>query len=307
MPGLIKRTIRFVCRRCDGCVFIKRLFLVCMATAFLSLVLTAIACMVDRFDVARRALSAFAPYSSSLPWMFVGLLAVVLLCHPAVSRWFKAIRELRIGAVALVCEPKIVFDEETTSRLEEIVQHAVAKQLVTGRFVETGSTSGSDKQSMNLMLAWKSTAEYPVGDKEDIAGLVQKWTTRDENELAVLHQHAARIGAKLINRNVRFKDGRFCFDGAFAKGGETILAEVKRASSLSKSFPSIKRAVESFSFGIDQLSKENAKEQSFHLLIDCENNEKPPKTELEQIRPLLDSVENSKLYLYNYRRSESHA
>ena len=282
----------------------------CSILVFAIVVVFASKCLMylDGQNIMRKALSCFAPYASSLPWILVIISITLILCIPRAPT--------AIADIASHIEQfgPVKFQLRTSSYDPSIVEEAYREiQQDDADSLEASNTSpspapfpvqnGDEKKDLATSQPDNVADDKPEApaQREKKARLARQLlvaikTVRHRRK-QILDFHAVRIGASIIEFNVQSQPGAARFDAVFKKGREYIFIKV-----LSISSPNILNTYTALQYSRTLLTENARRHSSIHFLVYAKD---------EQIASIpssifdIDTVENSDITPFLYLIDQS--
>ena len=233
-----------------------------------------VVCVIDRTNIARKCLKAFAPYSSSLPWVLCIVAFVLFLCIPGVLTTLLSIlrRIKKIGPVEL-------FPAEDPEEEDLIVSELPNK--LTGSIQKRGKAG-----SPQLIRAMKRVLQ-PDQQK----ALLSKLSSLKSMKQLLLSLHAGRFGANVMERKCRIKNNELFFDAHLLRGDDHIL--VRLLSGSSNDAPKVAKGIRE----IVEISPSCP--FVFHLLFYTSRKDKSMNVDFGEIRKIIFNISNIRLFFYS--------
>ncbi len=234
---------------------------------------------VDDMDIASRASNVLAPFATTMPWLVVGVLVLVVLCIPGViSEFMNLLRRLRkVGNCEFSQDP---FDnQKNRDRFVELIKAVFKEEVERSKHNREDSEKPTDKQTLS-----------------DVNQVFQSWDEIDATEQGLLLLHARNIGAELVSRNIRFTGHREVFDGLLRRGSEQIFVECKISTRQLSIANNISRVADTFRTVLASLNESVTKNTYFHLVIS--STERLKDSERIRIRKLIDEIPRCAVFFY---------
>ena len=234
---------------------------------------------VDDMDIASRASNVLAPFATTMPWLVVGVLVLVVLCIPGViSEFMNLLRRLRkVGNCEFSQDP--FGNQKNRDRFVELIKAVCKEECERSKHNRIDSEKPTDKQTL-------SAANQ----------VFQSWDEIDATEQGLLLLHARNIGAELVSRNIRFTGHREVFDGLLRRGSEQIFVECKISTRKFLIANNISRVADTFRTVLASLNETVTKNTSFHLVIS--SAERLKDSERIRIRKLIDEIPRCAVFFY---------
>ena len=189
--------------------------------------------LLDRVEAVKRMLAFCAPYASSAPWVLIALSVFLVVSAPnswnRIIRFVLSIRKFSKDGFERNLD-NVVIDSPTfgDDDIDMLVEKIVLLLKRDMSFSPAPATShGSNKESGKRENNENKLLELAASDVVAFAKI-------RERELVdyVLRRHAEETGARLVKRNVRFRNGTYPFDGVFKKDEGYVFAVVRTLEDL---------------------------------------------------------------------------
>lgn len=260
--------------------------------------IAAIALVIDHFDVAKRALSAFAPYSSVVPWAIATGLIVYLIHLPGVlHRLLNLLDRIRsIGSVAF--DPLEKPQKYEPEDMADLLSSAVVDALRKSGYAPLSSTKESNDGIPDGMASSEPQSEV---DKT----LDSLARARQRGEI-VLRYHAERFG------NVPWKpqgNDRFVwrrFDGLAKRGSDIVVMEYKPIRTFSRTKASLVNSIYEWNAIKDRLRSYGRQNLSFEILFCADESFRRTSAFDDMIQKVIGSTQpDIHVYLYRFTQTDT--
>ena len=266
----------------EMCLAISFLFRILIGIAAFSLISLSGAMLlqrIDDMDIASRASNDLSPFATTMPWLTVGVLVLVVLCIPGViSEFTNLLRRLKkVGNCEFSQDP---FDnQKNRDRFVELIKAVFKEEVERSKHNREDSENPADKQTLSA-----------------VNQVFRSWDEIDATEQGLLLLHARNIGAELVSRNIHFTGRREVFDGLLRRGSEQIFVECKTFTRRISITNNILRAAATFRNVLASLSESVTKNTYFHLVISLPEHLEDSKR--IEIRRLIDEIPRCAVFFY---------
>ena len=284
VKSLAALTIRQWMRRrwnaiCLSISFLCRVFIGIVAFGLISVSVVMLLRWIDNMDIASRTSKVLAPFSTTMPWLTVGVLVLVVLCIPGVvSEFIQLLRRLKkAGNLEFIQDP--FENQKNRDRFVELIKAVYTEEV------------GRSKQ--DRMDSEKTTGKQAASAVNQV---FRSWDEIDATEQRLLFLHARNIGAELVSRNIRIAGRREVFDGLLHRDSEQIFVECKISTRKLSIDNNISRVADTFRAVLASLKESVTKNTSFHLVIG--SAERLKESERIKIRRLIDEIPRCAVFFY---------
>lgn len=250
--------------------FLRRFIGVSVTLMMFVAVLSFSLVIADRIGIAGKALRAFKPYSSSMPYLIIILAVILLLCHPTISKWAGSFSKFSVWNASAERDKGIVITEKHAELLRDIVKLAVREEFTAMELVSKSENGLRDSPVFHFILPEMSAQkDFDHRKNQTVEAVFAQWAEKNRRESDLLRFHAVDIGGQLTARDVRIGDGASVVDGLIKRGTESIFVEVATLQALRKDLHRISRMANLFREDSQKLPRRCATRRFFHLVVDC--------------------------------------